>query len=60
MKLEDMKIGTALLVKKEEGVNTTFDGTIKEGEWYIEVRLDKDTWEEYKLMEQPKKKEVKK
>ena len=55
MKLSEMPIGTALVLKKKKGVNETIDKTIEEGEYFVEVRLDETTWNECKLAEQPKK-----
>jgi len=52
-KLSEMKIGTALILKKIKGINETGDKTIKEGEYFVEVRFTKETWSEYKLDEQP-------
>ena len=54
MKLSKMPIGTALILKKEKGVNDTYDENIQEGEYFVEVRLDHNTWVEYPLAEQPK------
>lgn len=55
MKLSEMPVGTALILKKKKGVNETYNDKIKEGEYFIEVRVDEDSWIEYPLAEQPKK-----
>lgn len=54
MRLFRLKVGQALLCKKETGINETIDPTIKEGEYYVEVRHKGNFFQECKLARQPK------
>ena len=52
MKLSEMPIGSALLCKKRLGVVDTFFDDIEEGDYFVEVRIDKEDYIEYPLAEQ--------
>ena len=54
MKFDEMPIGTALLVKRKKGVNEVYDESIREGDYFVELRLSNDQYKEIKLAEQPK------
>jgi len=53
MKLNEMPIGTALILKKNKD-NGTFNNSIKEGELFVEIRTSSTSWSERKLAKQPK------
>jgi hypothetical protein len=54
-KLKDMKIGQAMIVKRDDKDNGVFDKSIKLGDFFIEVRLDKDSWQECPLTKESQK-----
>ena len=53
-KLKNLKVGEAIILKKEKGVNDTINENIKENEYYVEYRYDEEVFIEIKLAEQPK------
>ena len=52
-KLSELKIGEAILLRKEKNVNDSINESIKEGDFFVEFRMTKDCYLELKLAEQP-------